>query len=415
MNQAPAAPAPRVAVLISSYYPTVGGGESHARLLCRQLRQDGAAPLVVTRRRLRDSPAFERVDGTPVYRVPPPGVPRLGKYLMLLPALRCLLRLRDAYDVVYVCGLRVLGVIGVRAARQLGKPCVLRAESAGELSGAFIWDNPLHGRSAALHRLFRGPVRLRNGYLRRADHFVSISESLSAEFAACGVPPERITRIPNGIDTAAFAPATPAERRALRARLGLPEAARVFCYSGKLNRGKGLEFLVEAWRQLAAARPDPPLLVLVGGGGQQALGCEAALRAQVARHGLAASVVFTGYVNNVADYLRAADGFLFPSESEALPMALLEAMACGLPVLASPVGGIPEVVRDGIDGRLAPVGDAAAWQAGIRDFMDRPAAAETLARAGRARVCEQFGIERAAAEHLRLFRRLAAARHGRTP
>jgi glycosyltransferase involved in cell wall biosynthesis len=396
---------PRICLLTGSFYPVVGGGETHARLLCREILRQGGAVFVVTRRRVATTPAFERVDGISVYRVPPSGVPRLGKYLMMAPALLRMVRMRREYDLVYVCGLRILGIVGVLAALACGKKVVLRSESRGELSGAFIWQKTDGRTSPGLKAAFALPIAARNHILRRADAFLSIAGVIREEYEACGVPARKLLAIPNGIDTDTFVPARPEERRALRARLGLPEG-RLYAYSGKLNRGKGLEFLVRVWKDWCRANPGC-VLVLVGGGAMQFLSCERELRDYVAAHDLGVAVRFTGYVTHVQDYLRAADYFVFPSESEALPLALLEAMACGLPALASDIGGVRDIVEDGRNGRLAPPNDAAAWTRLLDETVRRPEETRALGEAGRATVLDKFGIRSVAEAHLRAFARLS--------
>lgn len=402
----------RICLLTGNFHPVIGGGEKHALALAREMTQQGAQVMVLTRWRNRALPAREKVMGIPVVRVGPPGFPRLGKYLMLPAVLRQLRRERANYDIIYVCGLRVLGLPGVVAAGRLGKKCVLRAEALGELSGDFIWRrNPGAPVRPLLQRLFQPFIRRRNRrLLAGAAAFVSISAPVRAEYLACGVPPDRIHDITNGIDPEEFSPADPARRLALRAQLGLP-ADRVICaYSGKLNRGKGLQFLVEVWRRLAAERQDL-LLLLVGGGGGQAIACEAELRGLIREHGLADKITITGYTQKVPDYLRAADYFLFPSESETLSLALLEALACELPAVASRIPGITDFLRDGVNGRLAAPNDMAQWRNAIAAMLDDPAAARALGRAGRQTVLQEFGIARDAARHLDLFRQFCPPRH----
>lgn len=398
---------PRVCLLISSFYPVVGGGETHARLLCSEFRRHGVSVFVLTRRRLRTSPTFEVVDDIPVHRVPPTGVPRLGKYLMMWPAFLHLVRTRKEYDLIYVCGLRVLGMVGVVAARSLGKQCVLRSESRGELSGGFVWERPDGRSNLVLKALFGWVVRARNHLLRKADCFLSISGVIREEYERCGIPPERIASITNGIDTGRFVPATPGERAAARQRLGLPDG-RLFAYSGKLNRGKGLEFLVRVWREWVPRHPDCKLL-LIGSGAMQFLSCEKELRDFVLRHELETSVLFIGSVTNVHEYLRASDYFLFPSESEALPLALVEALACGLPALASDIGGVRDIIQDGRNGRLAPPNDAVEWTNRLNEFVDRPDPVRSFAASGRETALAKFSIVRVAEQHLALFSRLFAA------
>lgn len=105
---------PRVCVLTESFHPIVGGGETHARLLCGELNRRGAQTMVVTRRTTRRLGRFEQLGGTRVYRVPPAGFKRLGKYGMLLPALFAILRRRAEFGVIYVVGL-LSGMAGSRS------------------------------------------------------------------------------------------------------------------------------------------------------------------------------------------------------------------------------------------------------------------------------------------------------------
>ena len=396
---------PKVCLLTDSYYPVVGGGEAHARLLCAEFGRLGVPVFVLTGHKVATSPACEQVDGVPVHRVPPAGYPRLGKYLMLSSSFWRLIRMRREYDVIYVCGIRTLGLIATLAALLLGKRCVLRAESRGEVSGGFIWAKTDGRVNRLLKLVFIGPIMLRNIILKRADAFMSIAGIIREEYEACGVPLAKIVDLPNGIDVARFSPVTVEARAKLRGKLGLP-GGLVFAYTGKLNRGKGLEFLVRVWQEWGRAHPDCRLL-LIGSGAMQFLSCEEELREFVDRNAMQSSVIFAGNVSNVHEYLQASDFFLFPSESEALPLALLEALATGLPTIASDIGGCRAIVTDGREARLAPPNDAAAWVAGLDHLIGTPAQAAEWGRTGRETVVQRFSIARIAAEHLRLFQSLA--------
>ncbi len=398
--------APRICLLTGSFYPVVGGGETHARLLAGELHKRGAGVFVLTRRRLRESPVQERLDGFRVLRVPPSGFARWGKYLMLPFAYRQLIRHREEYDLIYVCGLRVLGLAGQLAARRLHKPCVLRAESCGELSGDFIWNSPAPVRTGLLKAFLRHLIAWRNRFYRQADAFISISRVIDEEFAACGIPEERRVLIHNAFDASAFQPATEEEKAVLRKKLGLPQGP-LFAYSGKLNHGKGLLFLASVWKIFSARHPEAHLL-LIGSGKNQFLSCEKELRAFVEREGLQNSMHFTGYVHPVTDHLRAADFFVFPTENEALGIALLEALACGLPSLASRVGGIPDIVEDGVSGRLAPVGDLEAWLRGLEELLARGETVRRWPQQGLETVRKKFSPDRVVEEHLKLFARVCA-------
>lgn len=388
---------------MDSFHPIIGGGESHARLLARKLHSDGARVFVLTRRRPPWASPREIVDGYPVVRVRPRGMPRWGKYLMMLPAARALYRRRHDYDVIYVCGMRTLGIVGAIAGRLLGKACVLRSESCGELLAHDITRHSGPSRIPPVRALLKALVALRNRVLLRADHFVAISSAIEAEYREAGVLDAMVTRIPNGIDTDEFAPPSPREKTVLRQEFGLPDATLVM-YTGKLNRGKGLELLLQVWAELVGEHQAH--LVLVGSGQHQALSVERELRAFVRTHSLEQEIIFTGATDRVADYLKAADLFVMPSESESQCISLIEAMATGLPAVATAVGGIPEYFEDGRHGVLVQPRDGGALGRGLRTLLEEGGTHREWSRAARDSVLGRFRIAGVARRHTQLFEEL---------
>jgi glycosyltransferase involved in cell wall biosynthesis len=390
----------RVLFLTESFHPILGGGEAHVRQLATRLVGLGLEATVLTRRSEAAWAAEESLDGVRVVRVPPPGPGRAGKYAMAPRALRALLR--ESFDVLVVRGTRVLGLPGLLAARWRRRPVVLQCETSGEMSGEiYTWgtryDRPLVRRGVG------ALVWLRNRLFADADACVAISRRTEREFLDAGLPRDRVHHIPHGVDTRRFRPASDAERRELRGRLGLPADARVVSFTGRLLRGKGVEVLIDAFACLAAdAR-----LVLVGSGRGQALDVEDALRAQVAARGIAERVRFTGRVDAVEDWLRASDAFAFPSFFEAMPLSVIEAAACGLPCAASAVGGIPDVIEDGASGWLVPPGDPRALEAALHSALD-PGQGPDRGRAARERVLAGFDFERNALRYRDLFRELGS-------
>jgi glycosyltransferase involved in cell wall biosynthesis len=394
----------RVLFLAESFHPVLGGGEAHILRLATALAQRGVPATVLTRRSEASWAKAESLDGVEVRRVGPPGPARVGKYAMVPRVLGALGRQRDDFDVLVVRGTRVLGLPGLLGARWLRKPVVLQCEVSGEMSGRIYtwgtrWDRP------AVRAIVGGAVRVRNRLLRDADAFVTISGETRAEFLAAGLDPDRVHHIPHGVDTERFRPAAPPERSALRTALGLPGDARIVTYAGRLLRGKGLDLLVDAFADLAA-RDAAARLVLVGSGRGQALDVEHALRERVAARSVSDQVVFTGRVENVADWLRASDVFAFPSLFEAMPLAVIEAAACGLLCVASRVGGVPDVIEDGISGWLVPPGDrealARALEQALAHSDDRRGAA------ARATAVARFEFARTVDRYRTLFDELGA-------
>jgi glycosyltransferase involved in cell wall biosynthesis len=319
---------------------------------------------------------------------------------------------RDA-DAVLVSGFRILGVPAVLATRLRGTPCVLKGDSRGEMSGEFFragiarWH--LTPRSFVV-RLFVG---LRNGILRRAEGFIALSDEMAQEFAEHAITTARVHRIPNGVDVEHFRPASPVERCTLRRNLGLPDGP-LAVYTGRLVTYKGLPLLLRAWKAAQQAGVHATL-VLVGEGGADMHACETELREFVREHSLESCVRFTGAVANVADYLRAADFFVFPTTDEAFGLSLVEAMACGLPVISTAVGGIRDFLVDGVNGIAVPVGDEGALVHAIRRVAAGGDETDMMAHAARETALTKFSQESVAEKLVQLFQSLAGPRPEPTP
>ena len=403
----------RVLFLAESFHPVLGGGEVHLRRLGRALVAAGDSVTVVTRRGDASWATTDEIDGIRVVRVPPVGPGRTGKYRMVPAAMRAIRREARGHDVLVVRSLRVLGLPALVAARILGLPVVLQPETNGEMDGtAFTFGRPWADGPAG--RAVRLAATARNVLLRDADAFVAMSRTIRDEMVAAGVPRERAVLLPHGVDVERFRPASAAEKAALRASLGLPEGL-LAVYTGRLLRGKGLDTLLDAFAPVAAARSDVHL-VLVGSGDGQSLSVEDELRARGSRPPLAGRVVFSGRVDDVSEWVRAADVFAFPSLFEGLGISLVEALACGLPAIGSRTGGIVDVIDDGRTGLLVPPADAAALESALRRLLDDPAARDEMGRAGRggrARAVRRARRGREVPRPLRSRREAASA--GRSP
>jgi glycosyltransferase involved in cell wall biosynthesis len=144
-------------------------------------------------------------------------------------------------------------------------------------------------------------------------------------------------------------------------------------------------------------------LVLVGSGSGQYLSCEEKLRTYVEENNLSQHVTFTGYVENVEEYLKASDCFVLPSRSEGLPLSLIEAMACGLPSIATTVGGIPDVVMDWENGVLVDPGDNGALRDAIWQLYSEEERTRDLGKHARATVKEGFSMQSVAEAHIETF------------
>jgi glycosyltransferase involved in cell wall biosynthesis len=396
---------PAVLLIIEAFLPDLTGAATQAGEVVERLCARGHPVTVLTRRNRRDMPRQEVTGRLEVRRLGPVRFRRWGKYLMLPGLTLALLRRLPRADVVLVCSFKVTGGVVVPLARLFRRPSVLRAELNGELDGGFVLDQLPEGASSG-RRLAARLIGWRNRLLLGANAWIHISRVVEAEYRRCGVPDGRMARITNGIDVDRFQPADESRRAVLRRELGLPPDAHVLSYTGRLSRGKGLETLLEAFAELARTDERAHLL-LVGSGAGWSISIENDLRRDVERRGLESRVTFAGHRHDVEAWLEASNLFTFLSEDESLGISLIEAQACALPVVATRVGGIPDVVEDGVTGLLIPPQDPAAAVAAIRRFLDDPAWAARVGRAGRRRVEELFAIDPVVDRYQHLFARLA--------
>ncbi len=235
--------------------------------------------------------------------------------------------------------------------------------------------------------------------VRATDTVVAVCEAARSHFARQGVSPRRsLTTILNGIRTEASAPASPAARARLVASLGLPEGTRLVGTVGRLNPVKDQASLIRAFGRLHRDRPDTAL-VLVGDGPARA-GLEALARELDVDH----RVRFMGDRDDVAALLPGLDVFALPSLSEGYSMALLEACAAALPAVVTRVGGNGEIVAEGVNGHLVPVGDPERLAAALQGLLDAPERATEMGRAGREQVLRENAFRTMAERYARVYR-----------
>ena len=340
---------------------------------------------------------------------------RVGNFAMLVPAFIELVRRRRDYDILWVVKFSLLGIAGIAAARLLGKGSVLVPECDGEMSGDhfFYLNSSRVCRTRLFKWVFGAGMSLRNWLLRQADYFVPISTEIEQEFLESGVPVHKIRPIPNGIDTDRFSPISDAARVLLRQRLSLPTETLLVCYCGRLVQGKGVEHLLLAWERLLRSPPRKHL-VIVGSGENWFGGHEDTLRSFVQVHELTDSTTFTGYVPNtgseksVVDYLRASDVYVLPTERDALPTTVMEAMACELPVVASRVGGIVDMVSPRETGFLIEPRNVDSLAQALETLAADPELRRSMGRKGRRRIVADFSIDRVVSLYVDSFASIRA-------
>lgn len=268
------------------------------------------------------------------------------------------------------------------------RPDILDAPLARALGVATVTTlhgSSLIGGSSALHEWLQ--LRL----LSRSDAVVAVSRQIVEDLRKTRVPSARVHCIPNGW----VASADPLPREAARKELGLPPSGMVIGWVARLIPVKACDNFLRAF---SACRGLPVLGAIIGEGPER--NRLEVLRAEL---GLEEQVKFCGARPQASQLFTAFDGFVLSSWSEGTPIALLEAMAAGVPVVSTAVGGIPDVVGPG-EAVLVPAEDPVALGAAIRQLVEDPAAAQVRAQAATRRLNDEFGADRWLASHETLYR-----------
>jgi glycosyltransferase involved in cell wall biosynthesis len=382
----------RAALFTNNYLPFRGGVTISVETLRRGLEAAGHEAWVFAPR-FPGAPA----DGSRVVRYPSLPAATYPEFALAVPYSRRIGRLvqRLGVDVLHAHHPFLLGPTAARLARRLGRPLVFTYHTRYEKYAHYV---PLSRRlveSAA--------IRLSTRFAARSDMVIAPSALVRDELQARGVRAP-IAVVPTGVDLQRF---SPGDRDAARRALRLPTSGALLLYVGRLDPEKSVERVLLAFDRLASTVPDARL-VLVGQGT-----AGAPLRARARSLGAAPRIAFLGARPHeaLADCYRAADAFLFASETETQGLVLAEAAACGIPAVAVSAPGCEEVVRDGETGLLAKSDPAALADAAIGLLLDEPRRRQ-MGRAARAVAEREFDARLQITRTLDVYAE-AGARHPR--
>jgi teichuronic acid biosynthesis glycosyltransferase TuaC len=305
-------------------------------------------------------PGREMIDGIDVTHPRTLFVPRMAHAtwgpLYAASIAPVMLRYRDKIDVVLGSWAYPDGFAAVIAARILGVPCVVK----------------LHGSDINVITKIAGPRRLSAWALPRATRIVAVSRALADDVVALGVARERVTIVMNGVDSQLF---HPGDRAAARAELGLP-AGPLAVYVGNLKDVKGVVDLAPAWTHVVGQLPDATLAI-VGDGPLRG-----AIETAIAPLGERVRLAGAQPLAKVPTWMAAADVLVLPSHNEGTPNVVLEALACGRRVVATAVGGIPDLLTSDVLGALVPPRDPQALGAALVHALRTPYDPAEVAKLG---------------------------------
>jgi len=412
----------RICIVSFMFSPLVGGAEVQAEKLGHQLQAAGHSALILTFRHNRRWQRTENYDGLPIVRVGGlyrrNGWLRIGKYASLpldLAMLLNLWRLRHQYDVVHLMQMSSMSALAALLCRFIGKPIVISIQSAGpdkhqraqiEHRGAILMADTLKGRldekflqieagdwiAGDLENLAQtalgGSLYLKSLKASQA-YFQVLSNRCYTYLLSHGFRPEQVARIPNGVDAEQFRP-KPAKAT----------GQTILCVA-RLEYPKGVDVLLHAWGRMMQALTTShlkPRLCIVGQG---------IFRPHLERIamelGIEESVEFMGLRHDVVELLQQADGFVIPSRWEGMPNALLEAMACGLPCVATRVSGSEDLVQHEKNGLLVEPEQPEAMALALRRMLEDKTLARRMGRAARATILREYQLQTISERCLRLY------------
>ncbi len=292
--------------------------------------------------------------------------------------LRALIR-SEAPDLVHLHSRRGVDVWGGIAARLAGVPCVLSRR---------VDNRERPWIAVAKYRLF--------------DRVIAISDGIRDVLLDEGVPPQRLRCVRSALDAGPWL--EPVDRAAFLREFGLDDTALVVGVVAQLIRRKGHRHLFDALKILRPAHPRLHVLLF----GQGPLRAE--LEARAARGGLAEIVRFVGFRDDLSRWMGGLDVLAHPADREGLGIALLQAQAAGVPVVATRAGGMPEAVQDGVTGLLVAPGDARALADALHRLLDDPALRARMGAAARSRVLERFSVDAMVEGNLAVYREVLQQR-----
>jgi glycosyltransferase involved in cell wall biosynthesis len=379
-------------MVVEKFYG-LGGAQKQALRLSRALRNSGIEASIVTGRWRLSEPARAEVEGVPVRAVftafkmfHVKGLRKLGIYVYVLSLLLHLLRGRRKFDILHVHSATSSAFAVALAGRWLGKPAVMKVMASGQ------WSDFNRMKKAGEIPGSRSMTR----FFHSVDRVVCLNPEARAECLAEGFPPQKCVSIPNGFPVREVLPRADYKER---------EAVRVL-FSGRLDPQKNPLLLLEAVARVVREPGGERIEALLLGDGP----ARAAVERRVRDLHLEERARLLGRVEDVSAHLQAADIFVLPSNSEGISNSLLEAMAHGLPAIATDIPGNTELIRDRETGLLVSPGDAGGLGRAILELAGDRGLRERLGRAGRAFVEERFDMDTIARRYVELYRDLARER-----
>ena len=378
----------RVLIILREFYcPSlpIGGAERQALKLAGELRKMGTSATVVTGLWEWGQPRREDIQGVPVHRhftawgmFNLRGLRKFGLYFYLLSLFLYLIWHRDEYDIIHCHSAMAEASIGVLAGRWVNKPTLIRSMASGVFGDLKMLRED--------HSIWGTGWMLKN--LCQADAIIALNQQIADEMLALGVAKNKVHSIPNGV-----------EIKSSHKRDYAPRDPMVIAFVGRLHPQKGMGTLLNALKLATREKPGLSWQLNVAGTGP----LERELKTMANELGINRQVEFLGHIQGVDALLDQSDCFVLPSLSEGMSNALLEAMAHGLPCVATDIAGNNSLIQHHHNGLLVRPEDDAALAAAILLLMTDEAHRKRLGQAALKTVEEKYSLGSVARQYAALY------------
>lgn len=421
---------PRIYIAIATFHPLVGGAEKQALLQGQSLRERGYEATVITFRHEKDWVCREAVAGVPTIRIAGlllgrrgrlPRILQKGLYLLAMFVMGWTLwHQRHAYDVLHVYQLTMIALPALIVCSLTHKPLILSIRCAdangnnptgntkalllaGPLDPTLPWLEVgrlprVGGDLETLERLGRPLMRLTHVLLQHSRSVVTfLSSRTENDLVTHHFALPNTQLIPNGVDITRFYP----HHQDANMEQHIPV---VICVA-QLRYQKGIDVLLQAWRLVQDRQGQPSCtaarLMIVGDG---------TLRVQLERLaqalGIRDSVTFAGQQDNIPAQLQHSNIAVLPSRWEGMPNAVLEAMACGLPCIATRISGCEDIIQHGVNGLLVETDDYQGMAQALEMLLSDPALAQAYGQQARATIEQRYSVEHITDTYVKLYHKL---------
>lgn len=308
-------------MLLTSFYPLMGGAEKQAQRLSMELINRGHKVTVLTRLSDKNLKNIDFVGGIEIIRLKVLKKGVMAPLSFLLQCIFYVLKNRRDIDIIHAHSLKANGFIAALCTKLFKIPSIAKIAGGGNENGCEAKRMYMAGGMKKQRLLFMK---------KHLNKFIAISNSIKKDLLDIHIPEEKIIFLPNGIN---IQPDNCKDKMELKRKLKLPLDKNIFLFAGRFEFVKGIDILLKAWNNTSNNFREQSILVLLGQGS-----------VNIKNYSNEHSIQVMGKVDNVQEYMKAADFFVLPSRYEGISNALLEAIICKLPVIASKVGGNVDIL-----------------------------------------------------------------------